>query len=240
MHGFSLVNDGLSLDGDTFYPIEKTGKSPAILFVHGWTSERKRSFQYAEALAELGYLCLLFDMRGHGTSEGNRDASTSREFLSDAIAAYDYLANVKETDAYRISAIGSSFGGYLLPILSRKRNVVNLALRAPADYPNENFDEPKSHPDKKGFGIMEWRNEQRSSGTYALDALREFKGNVLLIESEKDDRVPHQTIMNYANAVEDRSKLNHVVMEEAPHSIKDGPFKDQVTKILTSWFRDRT
>jgi uncharacterized protein len=238
MHGFSLINDSLRLDGDIFYPSSEGAEQPSILFVHGWTSERKRSFQYAEALTNLGYVCLLFDMRGHGTSEGDRDVSTSREFLSDVTAAYDYLAALPEVDANRISAIGSSFGGYLLPILTNKRKLTNLALRAPADYSNENFNEPKSRPDKEGSDIMEWRNEQRdSSDTYALEALHNFMGSVLLIESEKDDRIPHQTVENYASAVRKKSKLTHVVMSGAPHSIKDGPFKDQVTEILTDWFK---
>lgn len=90
------------------------------------------------------------------------------------------------------------------------------------------------------FDIMGWRSEQRGpSGTYALKALHDFEGGVLLIESEKDDRICHQTIENYANAVKDKSKLTHVIMSGAPHSIKDGPFKDQVTEILVGWFGDK-
>jgi esterase/lipase len=59
----------------------------------------------------------------------------------------------------------------------------------------------------------------------------------LIIESEKDDSVPHQTILNYVNAVKDKSKLTHILMKGAPHSIKEGKFRDEVERILVDWFK---
>lgn len=80
---FSFTSDDLKLDGTIFNPSNKKDKHPAILFVHGWTSERGRSFQYARTLSDLGYICMLFDMRGHGTSEGDINKPTTKEFLGD-------------------------------------------------------------------------------------------------------------------------------------------------------------
>ena len=117
---FSFISDELRLDGTIFYPNNKGNKFPAILFVHGWTSERKRSYQYAKALSKLGYVCLLFDMRGHGTSDGDINKATTKEFLDDVLAAYDYLMKVEGVDKENISAVGSSFGGYLIALLSAK------------------------------------------------------------------------------------------------------------------------
>jgi hypothetical protein len=56
------------------------------------------------------------------------------------------------------------------------------------------------------------------------------------MESEKYDRVPHQTIMNYVNAVNNRNKLTHVFMKGAPHSIKEGKFRNEIERILIKWF----
>src|SRR3989338_3748455 len=233
---YTFENDGLRLDGTIFKPPDEKDKHPAILFVHGWTSERKRSFQYAKSLADLGYICLLFDMRGHGTSEGDINKATTKEFLDDVLAAYDYLMKVEGVDKENISAVGSSFGGYLIALLSAKRNVKNLAMRVPADYPNEDFDKTKTTSSHEDEAIMDWRRQQKqSSKTYALDSLSKFNGNVLIIEAELDDAVPHQVIENYINAVKDKSKLTHVVMKNAPHSIKEGPFRDEVKKILVAW-----
>lgn len=240
MQEISFTSAGFRLDGTIFYSPDKKDKHPAILFVHGWTSERKRSFQYAKALADAGHICLLFDLRGHGTSEGNRNNSTNEDFLSDVIAAYDYLVKIKGVDSGNISAIGSSFGGYLVAILSSKRITKNLVLRAPADYPNETLQKLKKLVGGDDANIMKWRNQaNQPTETYALEALHNFTGSVLLIESEHDDRIPHQTILNYMNAVKDKSKLTRIFLKDAPHSIKEGRFKDKVEQALVDWFRNR-
>lgn len=235
---FSFQSGNLKLNGTLFYPPRKQAKHPAILFVHGWTGEKKTSFQYAKTLVNLGYICLLFDMRGHGTSEVDRNAFTPKDFLDDVLAAYDYLSSIDEVDTKNISAIGSSFGGYLVALLSAKRKIRNLVLRAPADYPNETFGRERIIFVGNNPKVMTWRNKSRQpKESYALEALHKFKGNVLVIESEKDDRVPHQTIDNYVNAVKNKDKLTHVIMKDAPHSIKEGKFRDEVERILTKWFR---
>ncbi len=233
-----FFNSGILKIGATiFYPAHKKDKNPAILFVHGLTSKRERSFQYAKALSELGYVCLLFDMRGHGTSEGDINVFKLKEFLDDVIAAYDYLSDINIVDKKNISAIGSSFGGYLVAVLSRKRKIKNLALRFPADYPNEAFNKPKANFSSDNKEVMVFRNKARKpQESYALEALQEFEGNVLIIEAEKDDLISHQTILNYLNAVRNKNKISYVVMKDAPHSIREGKFRDDVEKILTEWF----
>lgn len=151
------------LDGTIFYPPIKKEKYPVILFVHGWTSERKRSFQYAKSLSKLGYLCLLFDMRGHGTSEGDINKATTKEFLDDVLAAYDYLLEVKGVGPKNISVVGSSFGGYLVTLLTTKRNVKRLALRVPAEYPNESFEKSKMQTSGgEDPTVFAWRNQPKN------------------------------------------------------------------------------
>ena len=233
--------DGLTLKGNLFYPEKIKEKNPSILFIHGWTSEKTRSYQYAEALIKLGYIVMLFDMRCHGISEGNINIATPKEFLNDCIAAYDYFSQVKGVDKDNISIVGSSFGGYLSSILTAKRKIKNLVLRVPADYTNDAFEKPKMGNAGKNPEIFKWRLiPKKYSETFALQALHDFYGNVLIIESEKDTIVPHQIIQNYAVAVKDKSKLDHIVMKGVSHSIKPGPFKDKVTQILVAWFKNKT
>lgn len=241
MQDFSFTSDGIKLDGTIFYPTVKKEKYPAILFVHGWTSERKRSFQYAKSLSKLGYLCLVFDMRGHGTSEGDINKATTKEFLDDVLAAFDYLTKVKGVDGKNITAVASSFGCYLIALLTEKRKVKNLILRAPADYPNNVFTKHAAlNSAIANPAVVAWRAQERKPDeTLALSAVAKFPGNILVIESENDDMVPHQTTLNYMNAVKDKSKLTHIVMKNAPHSIKEGPFRDKVERILVKWFGSR-
>jgi len=100
MKDIEFMVDGLKLQGNLFYPEKLTDKNPSILFIHGWTSEKKRSFQYAEALIKLGFIIMVFDMRGHGISEGDINIATPKEFLSDCIATYDYFSSVKNIYKY--------------------------------------------------------------------------------------------------------------------------------------------
>ncbi len=240
MTDFSFASSDLKLDGTFFNPPNKKDKCPAILFIHGWTSERVRSFQYAKALADLGYICMLFDMRGHGTSEGDINTITTKEFLEDVLSAYDYFTQVEGIDKENISVVGSSFGGYLATLLTTKRNVKRLSLRVPADYPNEAFNKSKMQTSGSDKAIIEWRKQpKKPNETFALEALADFNGDVQIIESGKDDQVPHQVMVNFANAIKDKTKLTHIIMRNAPHSMKASPFKDEVKQILVKWFGDR-
>lgn len=231
----SFQSNGNRLDA-TVFPSDRSGKG--VLFVPGWTSERPRSFQYARSLADIGYTCFLVDLSGHGTSEGNRDLLTNKDFLDDVVNSFDYFSALPQIDKDRISAIGSSFGGYLAALLSSRRGLDNLVLRAPADYPNDHFEKLKASVGGDNPEIMEWRSQPRNpDSTFALDAINNFNGRILIIESEKDDRIPHQTIVNYANAIKDQSKLSHVLLKDAPHSLHEGRFRDEVTRVLVDWFQ---
>ncbi|KKR31502.1 MAG: hypothetical protein UT63_C0068G0012 [Candidatus Gottesmanbacteria bacterium GW2011_GWC2_39_8] len=241
MQNIVFLSDGNKLSGTLFVPVKQKNSNPAILFVHGWTSEKKRSCQYAESLIKLGYICFLFDMRGHGESEGDINTATTEEFSHDVLASYDYLAGVEGVDKENISVVGSSFGSYLGTLLTEKRKVTHLALRVPADYPDESFNKMKMGTSgQTNEEVLAWRRNPKKPGdTFALTVISKFSGEILIIESGEDKIVLHQTVQNYADAVSDKNKLTHVVIAGAPHSIKHGPFKDQVEKILLTWFRKR-
>lgn len=240
MKHITFKSGNYTLDAAVFYPEQLKAKNPAILFVHGWTSDKERSYQYAEALAKLGYICFLFDMRGHGKSDGDIKTFTTKEFLDDVLTAYDFVAELNGVDKNNINAVGSSFGGYLIPLLSEKKKIVNLAMRFPADYPNENFNKIKATFNNRSYEIMKWRRQLKQSGeTFALNSIDQFQGNVLILEAEFDDAIPRETIENFKNAVQNKSKLTHILMKGAPHSIKEGKFRDEVERILVDWFKDR-
>lgn len=238
MTNVEFMSSSKKLKGILFYPENLKDKNPAILFVHGWTSVKEKSIQYAESLAKLGFIVLLFDMRGHGESEGELNTLKTQDFLDDDISAFDFLTQQKGVDKENISAIGSSFGGYLVALLTKERKIKNLVLRAPADYPDDMYGVLKSQLGGDDDKLMKWRRQVKSfNDTFALKAVHNFEGNILIIESELDDRVPHETVQCFANAVSDKKKLTHKVVKGAPHSIKEGPFRDKVTKILIDWFK---
>ena len=241
MESVDLNINGLKLKATLFKGENLKPKNPAILVIQGWTGQMKNSFQYAESLFKLGYICLLFDSRGHGQSEGDINSATMEDFTKDDQAVYDYFANLEGVDSQNITVVGSSFGGYRAAYLTSKRPVKNLVLRVPADYSNETFKIPRAKAGGSEIPeVMAWRKKPKGPNeTYSLEAVHNFKGNILLIEAEYDEYVPHQTIENYKNAVSDKSKLTYVFMKGAPHSINEGPFRDQVEKIYLDWFQNR-
>ena len=231
-----------TLKGALFFPDALKEKNPAILFIHGWTGKKLTSYQYAKALAKLGYISLLFDLRGHGESEGDINTATTKEFLDDVLAAYDYLRSVPGVDQDNISVVGSSYGGYLGSMLTAKRKVKRLALRVPADYANDLFNQSKMKTTGKTTSeIFAWRAVVRKPPeTFALEAISHFDGDVLIIEAEKDDVVHFQTLHNYRDAIKNQKKVTYVIMNGASHSARDGSFRDQIENILVAWFKDRS
>lgn len=225
-----------SLEGTIFYPEKLRIKNPAILFITGWTSNRARYIELAKLLNEIGYIVMTFDMRGHGTSAGDINTQTRQDFINDVLSAYDYLVDLNGVDNKDVSLVGSSFGSYLGAVLTSKRRVNRLVLRAPANYPDGDFD--KSQSKHSGtVEILKWRYEHRDiKETISLRALHNFEGEVLVVESGADEIIPHQTIQNYIDSVKNKKRLTYIVMEGAPHSLTTQEFIGQYSQILYSWF----
>ena len=72
----------------TFFP---------IIFVHGWGGNQRQYLNRARAVAELGFVCLTFDLRGHARSDGQRETVSREDNLRDLLAAYDVLARQQST-----------------------------------------------------------------------------------------------------------------------------------------------
>jgi pimeloyl-ACP methyl ester carboxylesterase len=208
---------GLKLAFETYEPLEPNGQG--VLFIHGWRSSKHSLAVYAKALSTAGYTCLSFDMGGMGDSEGNADQLSRAEYLEQCLAAYDQLA--KLPNAHPITVIGSSFGSYLACLVSAARPVKALALRVPADYPDDDFDEPKMKLND-AINMGKWRLLPDVEDSRSVDALRHFMGPVLIVESGKDELIPHICVDRYVKAVPD-ARLTYVLMKSAPHSISHHP-----------------
>jgi pimeloyl-ACP methyl ester carboxylesterase len=67
--------------------------------------------RFARALTPHGYVCLGFDYRGFGRSEGLAGRLVPQEQLEDARAAISFLETVPEVDPNAISLLGWALGG---------------------------------------------------------------------------------------------------------------------------------
>ena len=216
-----FVSGGQKVRGRMFFPERMGAKNPGLLLIHGWQGGQGDREEAAIATATRGFVCLTFDLRGHGTSEGGLEELRMDDFMNDVTAAFDLLSSKPCVDPKRVTVGGYSFGSYLAARLVGVRDVENLVLQAPANYPDEVLDWPVveysgTRP------IAEWREMPLSSDeTSSLSAVHRFPGNVLIIESERDQCVSHQTTQNHIDAVSDPGKVTHKVLLGAPHFLED-------------------
>src|SRR2546421_8125706 len=107
---------------------------PGVLFVHGWGGDQRQYVARARELTALGCVCLTFDLRGHAQTQAQYDSVSREDNMRDLLAAYDFLAALRNVDSDSIAVVGSSYGGYLAALLTALRPVKWLALRVPPVY----------------------------------------------------------------------------------------------------------
>jgi len=202
--------------------------------VHGWGGSQEQYIARAREIAALGCLCLTIDLRGHGETEDQQENVTREENLRDVIAGYDALARQPGVDRSAIAVVGSSYGGYLATVLTSLRPVRWLALRVPALYKDEDWGLPKQ--ELKKYGLEAFRKGPvLPEENRALAACAAFEGDVLIVESENDDIIPHPVIANYMAAFQKAHSVTYRVIEGADHSLSEEPSQQAYTSLLVTW-----
>jgi pimeloyl-ACP methyl ester carboxylesterase len=212
-------------------------KVPGVLFVHGWGGSQQRDLERARGIAGLGCVCLTFDMRGHEKTLDDQQWVSREDNLRDVLAAYDMLVNHPAIDSSAVAVVGSSYGGYLSAVLTSLRPVKWLALRVPALYRDEDWNVPKRLLDKQDLAL--YRSQRlRSEDNRALAACTAFHGDALIVESEYDSLIPHQTIMNYRAALQNVHSLTHRIVDGADHALSGESCQRAYTEILVNWITE--
>lgn len=228
------VEAGSSIAGTVLTP---RAKIPGVLFVHGWGGSQEQDLARASDMAALGCVCLTFDLRGHARWEAQRETVTRADNLKDIVAAYDELMRHPSVDASAIAVIGSSYGGYLATILTSLRPVRWLALRVPALYRDAGWDTPKAKLEKKDLASYR-RTPVSLEGNLALRSCAAFRGDVLVVESERDEIVPHPAIASYVAAFRAAHSLTYRIIEGADHALKSESCKKAYSTLLTNWVEE--
>jgi pimeloyl-ACP methyl ester carboxylesterase len=202
-------------------------RRPAILFLHGLHSSQAG---YADralvAVEELGAVCVTFDLGGHGASSGVADALSLRDHLTDAVAAYDLLVAERDVDARRVAVVAASYGAFLASLLTARRPVGRLVLRAPALYDDADIDVP---------GASRTALDEPPRTSAALDALRRFQGPVLIVESERDETITARTIAAYRDAC---ALGEHFLIAGAGHELSQPEWREAFLRASIEFLRD--
>lgn len=127
--GFVSRGDGLMLRG---WYIAAEGEGPTLLFVHGIGGVRSgdNAVELASMLVERGFDVLMFDLRGHGSSDGDRVSGGDHE-RQDVLGALDFLEG-RGVALRDVGVLGFSMGaGTAVLAMAEKPEVRALVLDSP-------------------------------------------------------------------------------------------------------------
>ncbi|NML14952.1 alpha/beta hydrolase family protein [Azohydromonas caseinilytica] len=228
----TIAVDDASIEGTVITP---GTAMPGVLFVHGWGGSQEQYLTRAREIAALGCVCLTFDLRGHADTREQRESVSRKSNLRDVLAAYDQLARHPHVDRDAIAVVGSSYGGYLAAILTTLRKVRWLALRVPALYIDTGWEVPKVQLHKDQDLKAYRRSFIKAEDNRALRACADFEGDVLIVESEHDDTVPHPVITSYREACLQARSLTYRCLAGADHGLTSEASQRAYTALLTQW-----
>lgn len=194
-----------------------------VLFVHGLGSDRSTNVERARALTEAhDATCLAIDLRGHGDSSGRLSQVTPQQNLHDVLAGYDALVEQTSVHPDRVVLCGASYGGYLGVLATAHRPVARLVLRAPALY----------RDDIAGSTLSERRAGDALTARRFLATLSSTSMPTLLVESERDEVIPHEVVTTYLQA---RPDIDHVVLPGAGHALTDPAWRAAYQRLLVDY-----
>ena len=112
---------------------ELPDRRPAIVVVHGWESNRGRTFAHVRYLHAAGFHCLVFDVRGHGDSPEETLPINVPEFAEDTAAAARWAAARPEVS--NVGVLGHSMGGAGAIVAASQEPLIKavVSASAPAD-----------------------------------------------------------------------------------------------------------
>ncbi len=127
----TFKSGSLLLSGTVLTP-KGSGPFPAVVFLHGsGAATRDQNLWRAKKFTRQGYVSLIFDKRGAGSSQGSEADWRYFNFDSlaqDAVAAVDYLHSRKEVDPSQIGLIAASQSGWVAPIATKKSNRISFMV----------------------------------------------------------------------------------------------------------------
>jgi uncharacterized protein len=110
-----------------------TARRPAILFIHGSGAEGRWATRFlAQKFARRGFVSLIFDKRGVGSSTGNWQQSGLEDLAADALAGIDFLKTQVYVDPTRIGIYGHSQGGSVAPLVAERKGAVSFVIASAA------------------------------------------------------------------------------------------------------------
>lgn len=244
----TIENDGRAVPTTVVVP-DGEGPFPVVVMNHGHGGGRQENGGFgkvADALAKEGILTIRMDFPGSGDSTEPFTEGYLSNMISDSNASLDYVLENYPADPDRLGIFGYSMGGRIaLTIAGSVDNPYRaVALLAPSGNPGEELMVPflggQAEYDRlyaeasgdKGYAefLTQWGQTQQLSKTWfdellvskPLDAIGNFKGDMLIVYGDKDVVVPAEVNQSVVAAY---PAAKVVVVPEADHGY--GFYSDQ-------------
>jgi alpha/beta superfamily hydrolase len=254
-------SDKMTLRGELYFPDRERG--PGILVCHAMHADGFRWLPlyrtFAQKAAGRGFVCLLFDFRGCGMSEGKFDYGRGEQ--RDARAAFEFLMNHETVDPASAFVVGRSLGGTIaIYSLSSDPRVKGYALWAtpPDHYLNIRRFIEKRHG-RIGYGFflvfsridrilnvarvmklemfgLNLRLKDVRSRLMTLNGSQLIAGTnhppILLIIGDEDDYVSLSEARQYEESISGRKRL--IILPKTGHTFREA--EDKVASSTLDWF----
>jgi fermentation-respiration switch protein FrsA (DUF1100 family) len=222
------------------------GRQPnAIILVHGIDANRAALLPHAAILTGAEYHLLLFDLRGHGQSEGSEITYGYREAL-DVQAAVDYLLALPEIK--QVGALGTSLGGAVVvraaAVDSRLRAIViESSFSSLTEAVEEAFEDRSIFPKWPFAPLLVALAEQRvglkvSQVDSARDLATLSPRPVLIIHGAADSLFPPDHALKMYGAAKDPKTLWLIegLGHENPISDHEAEYRERVLTFFEKAF----
>lgn len=187
--------------GEIFIPQNAGDKMPAVIFSHGFGGTYTVGTQYAQALAQKGYVVCCFDFCG-GSPSSQSGGSTLEMSLfteqADLEAVISTIQNLDFVDSENLFLMGTSQGGVVSAITGAAHpgEIRGMVLLYPAfilsERTNELFQNVDEIPDTYYFMWMEVGRAyfEPLIGYDIYEEIATYDRDVLLIHGDADTIVP--------------------------------------------------
>lgn len=225
---------------------EIDGRSPTVLFLHGFRSDMEGSKALAlEAFCkEQGQRFIRFDCQGHGASSGKFSDCTIGTWMFDVLDVLDSLIND------RVVLVGSSMGGWLalLAALERPEKIAGIVGIAAAPDFTENLMWEKLTPKQKKTlqekGSIQVVGDYDSTPyTLSMRLIEEARDHLLLsdeidihcpvhlIHGIKDEDVPWEVSFSINEKLATKD-VKTTLIESGDHRLSTPENLQSITKIV--------
>ena len=226
---------------------------PGIVVVHGWESNRGRTFAHVRYLHAAGFHCLVFDVRGHGDSPSETLPINVPEFADDTIAAVRWLAARPEVSA--VGVLGHSMGAAGAIVAASREPAIKavVSMSAPADLvriTRRTFEMAEMHIPEPIATPLAWftaaillvPRHHSVEDASATAAAGRYRGPLLLVHGAQDHGVPveHLELIGRAAAAKrtaDDPPVETLVLPDFGHRwlYEDAGCRRKIAAFFAKW-----